>query len=134
MLLLGDELNLGGPRVEGARVGRIGRSDAADVPPRPCTQRVQLPSSRQVGKAVYFGGEFYVIGGETATGAGATANDVYNRVDIYDPAANSWRVGTAMPTARHGIFPLEVAGRIYVAGGGTSSGNSSSALLEIDNP
>jgi N-acetylneuraminic acid mutarotase len=94
-----------------------------------------LPQARGgMGKAVYRNGEFYVMGGETSTGAGATANKVYNRVDIYNPLTNTWRLGSPMPTARHGIFPLLHAGRIYVAGGGTQAGFSASALLEVYEP
>ena len=91
-----------------------------------------LPQARGgMGKAVYYDGEFYVIGGETATGAGATQNNVYDRVDIYNPSTNTWRLGAPMPTARHGIFPLLYGRRIHVAGGGLNAGGSSSALLEI---
>ena len=91
-----------------------------------------MPQARGgTGKAVYFGGEFYVIGGETLTGPGATANGVYHRVDVYNPSTNTWRAGTPIPTARHGIFPVLFAGRIYVAGGGTRAGASTSAVLEI---
>lgn len=94
-----------------------------------------LPQARGgMGKAVYFNGEFYVMGGETQTGTGATLNNVYSRVDIYNPRTNRWRLGTPMPTARHGIFPLLLAGRIHIAGGGIRAGNSSSPLLEIYNP
>ena len=40
-----------------------------------------------------------VIGGETLTGAGATPQGVYDRVDIHNPVANTWRLGTStMPT------------------------------------
>lgn len=93
-----------------------------------------LPQARGgMGKAVYFNGEFYVMGGETETGTGATINNVYSRVDIYNPQTNTWRFGTPMPTARHGIFPLLLAGRIHIAGGGIRAGNSSSSLLEIYN-
>ncbi|MBC8160025.1 MAG: hypothetical protein H7Z42_02310 [Roseiflexaceae bacterium] len=93
-----------------------------------------LPQARGgMGKAVYHDGEFYIIGGETLTGAGATAEGVYDRVDIYNPQTNLWRLGTPLPTARHGIFPLAIAGRIYVAGGGIRAGGSSSSLLEIYN-
>ncbi|QOV91781.1 Kelch repeat-containing protein [Humisphaera borealis] len=91
-----------------------------------------LPQARGgTGKAVFANGEFYVMGGETSTGAGATANKVYSRVDIYNPLTNTWRVGSPMPTARHGIFPLYFAGRAYLAGGGTQAGASTSNLLEI---
>ncbi len=91
-----------------------------------------LPQARGgTGKAVFYKGEFYVMGGETLNGAGATAQSVYNRVDIYNPIANTWRMGPAMPTARHGIFPLLAAGQIFVAGGGITSGNSQSTMTEI---
>jgi N-acetylneuraminic acid mutarotase len=93
-----------------------------------------LPQARGgMGKAVYVNGEFYVMGGETHNGPGATANKVYSRVDVYNPLTNTWRVGPALPTARHGIFPVLLAGRIYVAAGGIKSGNSRSAVLEIFN-
>ena len=86
-----------------------------------------LPQARGgMGKAVYFGGEFYVMGGETEDGEGATPDRVYSRVDIYDPVADTWRQGAPMPTPRHGIFPLLHEGRIYVAGGGVTAGVSSS--------
>jgi N-acetylneuraminic acid mutarotase len=93
-----------------------------------------LPQARGgMGKAVYHGGEFYVIGGETRTGANATDQGVYDLVDVYNPTTNEWRTATSMPSARHGIYPLMVAGRIYVAGGGVRAGASSSSLLEIYN-
>lgn len=94
-----------------------------------------LPQARGgTGRAVYYEGEFYIFGGETTDGAGATANKVYERVDIYNPTTNTWRRGAPMPTARHGIFPVEAGGRIYVAGGGTVAGYSKSTKLEVYNP
>jgi hypothetical protein len=88
-----------------------------------------------MGKAVYHDGEFYVMGGETNSGPGATADRVYARVDIYNPACNVWRRGDDLPTPRHGIFPLERAGRIYVAGGGErAAGGSDTDELEVYNP
>jgi N-acetylneuraminic acid mutarotase len=95
-----------------------------------------LPQARGgMGKAAFSDGEFYVIGGETNTGPGATPSRVYARVDIYDPACNTWRRGEDMPTARHGIFPVERAGRIYVAGGGDRAGGGSDTdELEVYDP
>src|SRR5262249_38858637 len=94
-----------------------------------------LPQNRGgTGKAVYYNGEFYVMGGETLNGSAATPQDVYNRVDVYDPLANVWRQAPVMPTARHGIFPLLAAWRIYIAGGGVHSGNSPSTRLEVCTP
>lgn len=91
-----------------------------------------LPQARGgMGTAVFAGGEFWVMGGETLNGAGATANHVYNRVDVYNPTTNTWRRGPDMPTARHGIFPVLDGSRIYVAGGGVESGDSVSNVNEV---
>jgi len=86
-----------------------------------------LPQARGgMGKAVYYNGDFYVMGGETVSGGtGATSGNTYNRVDIYNLASNIWRLGTPMPTARHGIFPVLRGNRIYVVGGGGHSPFSS---------
>jgi N-acetylneuraminic acid mutarotase len=84
-----------------------------------------------MGKAVYYEGEFYIMGGETVDGPGATPTHVYTRMDIYDPRSNRWRSGPPLPTGRHGLFPLVVDGAIYVAGGGTQAGPGRSAVMEI---
>jgi N-acetylneuraminic acid mutarotase len=94
-----------------------------------------LPQARGgMGKAVYLAGSFYVLGGETRDGPGANADRVYARVDIYDPRRSRWRRGRDMPVPRHGIFPLEVGGRIFVAGGGTRAGGSVSTTFDYYNP
>lgn len=91
-----------------------------------------LPQARGgMGKAVYADGEFWVIGGETLDGPGATKRNVYDRVDIYDPVANRWRSGPPLPTARHGIFPLLVGDRIYVLAGGAAAGHSATSVAEV---
>jgi N-acetylneuraminic acid mutarotase len=93
-----------------------------------------LPQARGgMGKAVYHGGEFYVMGGETSTGSDATAAGVYARVDVYNPTTRTWRAGVPMPTARHGIFPLAHAGRLHVPGGGVQAGNSQARQHEVFN-
>lgn len=84
-----------------------------------------------MGKAVYANGEFYVMGGETIFGGGATFWQTYDRVEIYDPVKNLWRKGPPMITARHGIFPLLYQNRIYVAGGGGHVGPGKTSVLEI---
>lgn len=91
-----------------------------------------LPQARGgMGKAVYLNGEFYVFGGETLDGPGATPRNVYPRVDIYDPVANRWREGPPLPTARHGIFPAAWGPWIWVAGGGVQAGGSASTVVEV---
>jgi N-acetylneuraminic acid mutarotase len=93
-----------------------------------------LPQGRGgMGKAIYARGEFWVFGGETRDGPGATPQHVYDRVDIYDPVRNQWRAGPPMPTARHGIFPVLIGDRIYILGGGMAAGNTASAVVEYLN-
>lgn len=74
-------------------------------------------------KAPFHNGEFYIIGGETDVA-------VVGRVDIYNPATNTWRRGPDMITPRHGIYPLLLDARIHVAGGGVVVGKSESRVLE----
>ena len=91
-----------------------------------------LPQARGgMGTAVFAHGEFWIMGGETLDGPGATADHVYSRVDVYNPTTNSWRAGPAMPTARHGIFPVLDGTRIHLAGGGVQAGHSSSTVHEV---
>ena len=71
------------------------------------------------------------MGGETLDGRRRHADDVYNRVDVYNPVTNTWRAGPPMPTARHGIFPVLDGTRIHVAGGGVRAGFSSSTVNEV---
>lgn len=94
-----------------------------------------LPLTRGgMGKAVFHNGEVYVFGGETLNGSGATSQRVYRRVDIYKPATNTWRIGTPIPTAVHGTFPVLWSGKIYLPGGGTFAGFSQSKILQIYTP
>ncbi len=97
----------------------------SDIPP--------LPQRRGgMGKAAFYKNEFYVMGGETtSSGTGQVAGNVYNRVDVYNPVAKTWRLETPMPTARHGIFPVVGNGQIFVAGGGVQAAHSSSNVFEV---
>jgi len=90
-----------------------------------------LPHRRGgMGKAVWSRGEFYVFGGETLDDVAANEFGVFDRVDVYDPVANAWRLEAPMPNARHGIFPVLFQGHIFLAGGGTQSGYSQSAIFD----
>lgn len=108
------------------RTGLWTASDGSPGAPLPLPQR-----RGGMGKAVYVNGEFWVMGGETLKGEGATSKRTYARVDIYDPVANQWRRGPDLPTARHGIFPIEYGHQIIVAGGGTEAAYSASDVVEV---
>jgi N-acetylneuraminic acid mutarotase/glucose/arabinose dehydrogenase len=90
-----------------------------------------LPEARGgMGKAVWLRGEFYVFGGETLDDPDADANGVYARVDVYRPSTNTWRSERAMPNPRHGVFPVLYQGHVFLAGGGTQTGNAQSTLFD----
>jgi N-acetylneuraminic acid mutarotase len=98
-----------------------------------------LPAARGgTGPAVLWQGELYVFGGESpggpsspGSGPGPTADGVYDRVDVLDPAAGTWRLEASLPTAGHGHFPVLFQSRIFVAGGHVASGSAPSTRLEI---
>ena len=101
-------------------------SDGSSGAPQP------VPQARGgMGKAVWLNGEFWVIGGETLNGAGASNGRTYRRVDIYDPQTNIWRAGPPLLMGRHGIFPVTDEGMIVIAGGGAVSGASRSNQLDV---
>ena len=94
-----------------------------------------LPQARSgLGRAVFRNGRFYVMGGQTTFGFGATPQQTYNRVDIYYVALNQWSLGTPMLTARHGFAAVLHEERIHVAGGGLTAGNFGSAVFEAYRP
>ena len=79
------------------------------------SRKKKMPISR-----IYFGlgvvaGNVYLIGGTTGLGDGQEQR--MDRVDIYDPATNTWVKGPKMPTRRDPGGVAVVSTRIYVIGG-----------------
>lgn len=78
-------------------------------------RKKEMPISR-----IYFGlgvvaGKIYLIGGTTGLGDGQEQR--MDRVDIYDPATDTWAKGPKMPTRRDPGGVAVVSTRIYVIGG-----------------
>ncbi len=91
-----------------------------------------LPAGRGgMGRAVWYRDEFYVFGGETLNDPLARpGSNVYDRVDVYDPETNTWRLEAPMQVPRHGIDAVVFQGRILLPGGGTNAGFSSSSQFD----
>ena len=100
-------------------------SPGSSIPP--------LPQARGgMGKASFYGAEFYLMGGETASAAtGQAAGSVYNRVDVYNPFTQTWRLEANVPTARYGISPVVTNGQIVIGGGSLDSGDTGSTVFEL---
>jgi N-acetylneuraminic acid mutarotase len=83
-----------------------------------------MPSKRGSALAALVNDRIYVIGGAT-TIPGSKETAVFpthphmsvGTVEEYDPAANTWRERTVMPTPRNHAAIGVVAGKIYVIGG-----------------
>jgi N-acetylneuraminic acid mutarotase len=83
-----------------------------------------LPTKRGSPVAAVVGDKIYVIGGAaTLPGSEATAlmptvpQAVLGTVEEYDPATNTWRARSPMPTPRNHAAAGAVNGKIYVIGG-----------------
>ena len=83
-----------------------------------------------VGTAVELNGELLVIGGE----GGGLSNGTFPNVEGYDPATNIWRSLPDLPTPRHGIYPVNLNGKIHVVAGGMAQGFSVSSAHEVYDP
>ena len=94
------------------------------------SRAASLPVARGCHTAAVVDGKIYVVGGEIDDDEGEVV--ATDRVDMYDPAADSWQQMAAMPTARSSHAAAVVDGKIYVSGGLAASGNESDALEAYD--
>jgi DNA-binding CsgD family transcriptional regulator len=88
--------------------------------------RAPLSVPRRGMGLVTFGGQLYVLGGESAAG-------VIGSVERYDPQTDGWTSLADKPHAVADVAAALVGDQIYVPGGRTSSG-SPSAVVEVYSP
>jgi len=87
-----------------------------------------IPRATGETRGLNFCNTMYVLGG------GREAPNPSNEVDIYDPVANSWSVGTPFPTAgRNFAADTDGTNNIWKAGGYASDGVTIIATTEIFN-
>lgn len=79
----------------------------------------QLPSGLMLASAAVVQGKIYVIGGNQRVFPPELMEDISSAVHIYDPVADRWSEGPALPVpvANAGISVDETAGTITVLGG-----------------
>ena len=88
-----------------------GRS-AASTPGRPSAWRgrTPAPTARQEVARTVLDGRVWVLGGLTPSG-------VTDTVDVYDPLADRWAPGPALPVALHHAAAVTYRGEVVVVGG-----------------
>ena len=89
-----------------------------------------MPEARSHHTAAVVDGKIYVLGGEIDDDEGEPV--ATDRVDVYDPAADSWQQMAAMPAARDSHAAAVLDGKIYVTGGIFDSSGVSDALEAYD--
>jgi DNA-binding CsgD family transcriptional regulator len=88
--------------------------------------RAPLPVARRGMGVVAYGGQVYVLGGESAQG-------VTGSVEKYDPQTDGWTPLADKPHAVADVAAALVGNQIYVPGGRTPSG-SPSTMVEVYSP
>lgn len=82
-----------------------------------------MPTPRSTLTVSAFGGKIYAVGG----GVRRDEQDVaVTLMEVYDTATNRWSTAADMPTPRFVPSSGVINGRIYVTGGATSHGSTSS--------
>jgi N-acetylneuraminic acid mutarotase len=64
-------------------------------------------------------GKLLVFGGE---GNAGDASGVFDDVEAYDPASDTWSPLPPMLEPRHGLGAAELDGRVYLPGGASAQG------------
>jgi len=121
---------IGGNTVGGLTVGT---NDVFDPAGNRWESRAVMPTPRNHPAAGAVAGKIYVIGGRLAApNIGGFLSSNTDVVEEYDPAANTWRAMTKMPTPRSGHGWTTHQGRIYVAGGEVRDSHMDAIFRDVE--
>ena len=82
----------------------------------PWTEKSPMPTARYNLASAVVNDKIYVMGGQGESG------QIFDVVEIYDPAGDSWSTGSPMPAPRAGHTCTAVDSKIYVIGGYSDGG------------
>jgi len=82
--------------------------------------KAKLPTARGGLATAALGTKIYTFGGEG--NQAASQRGIYNQTEMYDTETDTWTKLSPMKTPRHGTAAAAEGGKIYIPGGGTSSG------------
>lgn len=96
------------------------------------TSAAPMPTARAGLATGVIGGKLYAAGGFQYC---AGPCPIYNTLEVYDPATNTWTTKAPMPTARAQMGGSVINGELHLVGGTTNGGASGAlATLEIYDP
>jgi N-acetylneuraminic acid mutarotase len=107
-------LNSGGSGAHGT-FSTLEEYDPSAGPAGTWTTKASMPTARRGAGGATAGGQFYVVGGQNASGT------ALNTVEAYDPGTNTWTTKAPMPTARYSVEIAQVGGLLYAIGGGVGT-------------
>ena len=91
--------------------------------------RTSIPTTRSALQANVVDGKIYVIGGQIPSPLGVVNPSSAN--DVYDPATDSWSKMAPIPTPVMGYASAVLDNKIYIIGGGNTSGPDYSPINQV---
>jgi len=112
------------------RVLALDANEVYDPQTNTWTPQAALPTPRAGIAVAAVNGELFVFGGETFDPNGG-GGEVHGEVEVFNPATNTWRSLSPMPTPRHGIWASVIGNQIFLPGGGIVSGFGATNVNEV---
>lgn len=126
--VLGSRLHVvGGWNANNNASASLATQSVFDITTQTWAQAAPLATARNAAAAAVLQGRLHVMGGRAP---GIRSNDQTSMasMEIYDPAADRWTAGPALPTARAGLAAVVLDGRLYALGGESTPGGVSDAV------
>lgn len=89
--------------------------------------KTPMPTGRRAMSVGVIDGKVVVAAGENNPNS---PSGVFDQNEEYDPVSNSWRALSKVPTPKHGAASATIGGKMYIVGGGITSGSSFTSSME----
>lgn len=122
---------MGGWNYNNADSDSLDSHDIYDPKQGTWTPAAPLATKRNAAAAAVLDGRIVVIGGRAP---GIRANDQQSLAscEIYDPVADLWSEGPALPQARASLAAVTLHGRVYALGGESTPGGVRASVTRLD--
>lgn len=122
---------IGGWNYNNAASDSLDSHDIYDPKKGTWTAAAPLATKRNAAAAAVLDGHIVVIGGRAP---GIRANDQTSLAscEIYDPVADSWSEGPALPQARASLAAVTLGGSVYALGGESTPGGVLASMTRLD--